>query len=145
MGDHSMSEPTEYHCVMTIQSFWNGQPSAAITHTTYQRAESAAELYGIVHARTMEAWRKQNPQISMGTPVVMHWSFTPIPEPAAEPTAAEPTAASVVADGQEVSSADLAAWLMDNGYADERPGYGHADGLTLADALRGQFDITVKA
>ena len=49
-----------------------------------------------------------------------------------------------VADGEEASSIHLATWLIENGYAEERPGYGHVDGLTLADALREQFDIAAK-
>lgn len=70
---------TEYHCVMTIQSIWNREPSAAVTYTTLvsgETARTAAELYRVVHAEAMDAWGKANYQTSMGKPVVLHWSFT---------------------------------------------------------------------
>ena len=67
----------EFHCVMTIQSIWNRQPSAAVTHTAVIAGETAAELYAKMSTETMQAWGRQNSGTSMGVPVVLHWSFTP--------------------------------------------------------------------
>lgn len=36
---------------------------------------------------------------------------------------------------------ELAKWLLDKGYAEERPGYGHVSAEELAEALMTQFDI----
>lgn len=42
---------------------------------------------------------------------------------------------------REVRRDELVAWLLEKGYAEERPGYGHVDAETLADALIARFDV----
>lgn len=61
---------------MTIQSFWNGEPSRAVTSTAYLTGETAAELYGKMQAKAIQWWHSENPGTTMGKPVVLHWSFT---------------------------------------------------------------------
>lgn len=40
---------------------------------------------------------------------------------------------------------ELIAWLLDEGYAEQRPGYGHVTAEDLADALLERFEITAKS
>lgn len=44
----------------------------------------------------------------------------------------------------ETTVDELADWLMDNGYAEDRRGYGHVTGDELAEALLAKYRITVK-
>jgi hypothetical protein len=39
---------------------------------------------------------------------------------------------------------ELCNWLLDNGYAEEKPGYGHVTGEELAEALLKQYTIVPK-
>jgi hypothetical protein len=41
----------------------------------------------------------------------------------------------------EVSPADIAEWLLGNGYAEERPGFGHVTAEELSEALHKEFLI----
>lgn len=43
-----------------------------------------------------------------------------------------------------MSEAELAAWLIENGYAEEKSGYGHVSGAELAAALTAKFEIHPK-
>lgn len=36
---------------------------------------------------------------------------------------------------------ELVAWLLERGYAEDRPGYGHVDAETLANELIDSFDV----
>lgn len=138
-----MSQSTEFHCVMTIQSIWNGEPHAAATHAAVLPADSPTGLYEQMLAATKAVWGRQHWNTSMGTVAVMHWSATPIQPTATAPaTAAETAAEPVVQHGEQASVGDLALWLVENGYAEESAGYGHVDGLTLAEAITGRFAIT---
>lgn len=40
---------------------------------------------------------------------------------------------------------ELIQWLLENGFAEEKPGYGHVDAETLAQALINRFDVITKA
>lgn len=40
-----------------------------------------------------------------------------------------------------IKQAELVKWLLDRGYAEEQPGYGHVDAEELAAALIAQFDL----
>ena len=41
----------------------------------------------------------------------------------------------------EVNPTDIADWLLGNGYAEEKPGYGHVTAEELAEALHKEFLI----
>lgn len=43
-----------------------------------------------------------------------------------------------------LTAEELAAWLLDNGYAEEKPGYGHVTAEELAEALLKQFTMVHK-
>lgn len=49
--------------------------------------------------------------------------------------------AEIVADGATVDAETLAKWLVDNGYAEAKAGYGHVSGEDLAEALLARFMI----
>jgi hypothetical protein len=53
----------------------------------------------------------------------------------------EPFADPVPPADYVVHSSVLAKWLRVKGYAEEEPGYGHVDALTLAEELLRHFDI----
>lgn len=36
---------------------------------------------------------------------------------------------------------ELEKWLLDKGFAEEKPGYGHVDAKELAEALISEFDV----
>lgn len=36
---------------------------------------------------------------------------------------------------------ELVAWLLEKGYAEEEPGFGHVDAQALAEALTNKFDM----
>jgi hypothetical protein len=128
---------TEFHSVMTIQSFWNGEPKAAVTRAVVLNARDTQQAYDLMYVTTMEAWRVENSRTSMGTPAVMHWSCSP--------TAAEPADSRYGnEDGTSVEADALAAWLIKKGFAEERRGYGHIDGETLAEALLARFSLTTR-
>jgi hypothetical protein len=42
---------------------------------------------------------------------------------------------------EQESLGRLAAWLIDEGYAEEKPGYGHVTGMRLAEALLHRYEI----
>jgi len=42
-----------------------------------------------------------------------------------------------------VRQQELVTWLLENGFAEEKPGYGHVDAETLAAALRERFDVII--
>lgn len=70
----------EYHCVMTIQSMWNREPSAAVTLSTVLDAvdyTTAQELYDLMYDHTLRQWHRENSGTSMGKPMVVFWSFAP--------------------------------------------------------------------
>lgn len=41
----------------------------------------------------------------------------------------------------QVDPADLAEWLVANGYAEDKPGYGHVDGEALVRSLVDRFKM----
>lgn len=40
---------------------------------------------------------------------------------------------------------ELAAWLLEKGFAEENPGFGHVDAQTLAQALTDEFDVLIES
>lgn len=138
---------TEFHSAMTIQSFWNGEPSAAVTRAVVLNARDTQQAYDLMYVTVMEAWRVENSHISMGTPVVMLWSCSPVEtttEPSTEPSTERSDSRYDGEGGTSVGADALAAWLVYNGYAEERRGYGHIDGKTLAEALLAHFSLTTR-
>ena len=127
---------TNYHCAMTIQS--NSAPSDVLTRTAVLPGHDAQQLHDLMYVTAVEAWRVEHPGTTMGDPVVVHWSFSPVETSSTPGTLATPACE----PGAPVSQEALGAWLVENGYAEKRRGYGHVDGDTLAEALLGRFSIT---
>ena len=42
----------------------------------------------------------------------------------------------------KVTKEELSSWLIRNGYAEEKPGYGHVSGDELADELLSHYTIS---
>lgn len=45
---------------------------------------------------------------------------------------------------RRMRAVDLADWLIDHGFAEERAGYGHATGVEIAEALMREFWVLPK-